>query len=120
MDRMIDCYLPSQQTRRGKFMCNCICNKILAFSGKILCACICDVPFFCLLGQSTDFLINGNMVDFTPLTLGEIAFLWLILFFVFLFYYIRWLGIQLNPQFMGIDLKYVIHPSSFLACSHLV
>ena len=32
-------------------------------------------------------------------------------YFCFLFYAKRWFGIQLNPQFMGIDLKYVMFPS---------
>lgn len=32
----------------------------------------------------------------------------------FLFYFNRWFGIQLNPHFMGIDLKYVIYSSLLL------
>lgn len=41
-------------------------------------------------------------------------FSWTTIWCIALFFLNRWFGIQLNPQFMGIDLKYVSHLSVLL------
>lgn len=85
---------------------------VLLVSMYFLSYCVFAFTMFCHLSLGTKYRFLQLMAA-NELTL----FLWRNCISIFnlvngfLSYFNRWFGIQLNPQFMGIDLKYVMYPS---------